>query len=214
MTTLDGSSHLDANDTNNNNVSSAALLSDTFSHMKMRGQVRVDLFNTHLDLVDLANKSWRKRLLIQDIAGSSISKSSRDTSDCHVALTIYAYPRLSQAASHSKRKRTQIDLCMNKFDSYEQNVAAADAFHQKLTFLTKNGTDADALERSYSSTTSNDTKPFLVFINPHAGAGKAQRIFFEHALPVWSQANIPYTLVLTSKLSNYFNYISINMKMV
>ncbi len=49
----------------------------------------------------------------------------------------------------------------------------------------------------------SEPKPFLVYVNPKAGAGKAKDIYYERILPVLSEANLPTKLVLTS---NYFYF--------
>lgn len=53
----------------------------------------------------------------------------------------------------------------------------------------------------------DQVKPFLFYVNPISGAGKAQSIFQKCIVPVLIEANIPYELVLTSESS--FTYLCI-----
>jgi len=49
------------------------------------------------------------------------------------------------------------------------------------------------------STEKNLQKPFLFYVNPKAGAKKAEKIFYKQILPVLTEANTPFELVITSK---------------
>lgn len=45
-------------------------------------------------------------------------------------------------------------------------------------------------------------KRVLVLINPASGAGKAQRLVMEHAIGVWSEAELSYQIVLTGLIED------------
>ena len=56
---------------------------------------------------------------------------------------------------------------------------------------------------------SSTAKPFLVFINPNSGAGKAHLLFKERIVPLWAEANIPYEMVLTSNFPLFYLKVKI-----
>ena len=79
-----------------------------------------------------------------------------------------------------------------KFASFEENLSHVNEWHTMLNgILDQNRTGKELSE---------EKKPFLFYVNPKAGAGKATTIYHERIVPILAEANIPNTLVLTSKL--------------
>jgi hypothetical protein len=162
-------------------------------------------------------------LHLNDVAGSSIGKGEHK-GDTKSYLTIYAYiqskKRGNEQQQHAKRKRRTFELAFAKFPSYEDNLNYINKWHSRLykmlkfkSILRKHSssmrlktttTTTMSIDGNNNNETTTDinqmtfVKPFLVFINPKSGSGKAKSIYFERVLPVWAEANFPDTTVFTS----------------
>lgn len=167
-------------------------------------------------------------LNLKDVAGSSVGRGKEDT-DVKSYFTIYAYIRPKQSSSKEisavKRKRKTFEFEFGRMATYDENFLHVNKWHLKLynllrlkTFIhqqrllnetmatttTVAATVPTTSEAAAASSTHREivlAKPFLVFVNPKSGSGKAKNIYFERALPVWAEANIPDTAVFTRKLS-------------
>lgn len=84
----------------------------------------------------------------------------------------------------------------------ETNAAAATASSAVTSdsVMPTTSTNSDANHQQHAHREIVLAKPFLVFVNPKSGSGKAKNIYFERALPVWAEANIPDTAVFTRNL--------------
>ncbi len=152
---------------------------------------RIEFFyQTHKNVSDLQPNFI---LFMKDVAGSIVVQDNVNTNTNEVFWTVYAYPKekyLSQP--QSKRKSQIIKLKCTQFDNFVKNLNLANEWHTNLHFLILN-------ESIKNENRESNEKPFLFYVNPKAGAGKAQKIYNSQILPVLTEANVPHTLVLTSK---------------
>lgn len=174
-----------------------ALLTDQFTYFESTTSVLVNLFDEKIVFYDLKTSKLdvpqqpTHVLSIKDIAGSMIGKSGKKL-DTKAFLTIYAYPKLKQKkdqSDSSRRKRITVDLAMNKFETYNENLINVNQWHKRL----------EAIIKKRDTNSINNEKPYLIFVNPTSGSGKAKNIYYERIVPIWAEANIPDTLFLTGK---------------
>lgn len=160
-------------------------------------------------------------LNLKDVAGSSVGKGKEET-DTKSYFTIYAYVKTKEKGTNIKRKRKTFEFAYGKLGTYDENFQHVNKWHLKLynllrlkTFIhqqrllnehnnTNNTNNTNAVVPTTSASVEQQphreivlAKPFLVFVNPKSGSGKAKNIYFERALPVWAEANIPDTAVFT-----------------
>lgn len=183
-------------DDTNSIKSSNLLQSDRFSYYKTKQSVRVDLYKNCLKLYNLKSSQTQNDssvpdliLSMNDIAGSSIGKG-HSKHDMNSYLTIYSYVKINKR-NDLKRKRTTIELSCSKFTTYDENLSYVNNWHRHLDRVLRSNINLSDLNEP------SLVKPFLVLVNPHAGAGKAKNIYFERVLPVFAEANIPDTVVFT-----------------
>lgn len=66
--------------------------------------------------------------------------------------------------------------------------------------IDENNNDISSIEINLMpSSKADNLKPYLVYVNPKAGAGKALKIYTEQISTLLDKANVVNTLVLTSK---------------
>jgi hypothetical protein len=152
-------------------------------------------------------------LSVADIAGSIVGRGQKKN-DPRAYLSVYAYPQRAEKAN--RRHRVCVELACGKYATHDENLKNVNDWHRhidavlkkKLIAVTKqqqqqqpshSGSGDDALSSLSSSIHNHLQKPYLVFVNPMSGAGKAKNIYFERIVPVWAECNLPDTLIFTSK---------------
>ena len=134
-----------------------------------------------------------------------------------------------------KRKRLSLTLVCDSYKDFKQNLNKVNEWHVKLDLLLKNDPidffddcvrlqvqrghlDTGQIEeriinRPMSTTgasqmlANRNRRPYLVLINPNSGSGKARLVFYEHVVPVWSEANVSYVVFLTTHQNHAREYI-------
>ena len=204
--------------TTNDNV----ILSDLFICKSV--EYRLDLCASYLELVPTAASGAKKgkntdksnlRLMLRDVSGVSVGRNeSTQSSDTRACLNIYAYPR-SNDKNDLRRRLVTKSLFYDKHKDYELNHKTLTDWQNRINALMRQSEqEGSSLEHAFGASLVLNAnpeclKPFLVLVNPQSGAGKAQKIFFDHVLPVWVQSDTRYTVVLTSKrlLFNCFQVV-------
>jgi sphingosine kinase len=173
---------------NNDRVDTSPLLSDEFNYENNGEKVQAYLFN---DLIKAVNYRTNKPCFyyMRDMAGCSVAKSQKQN-DLKAYLTIYMYPRVK--INDLKRKRDVVIFEYSSKDSYQKNVDVVNIWAEKIRRI---------LSRDSPS------KPFLVYVNPNSGSGKAESLFEERIKPVWAEACIPYMLVKTKFPKHAFEHV-------
>lgn len=188
-----------------------AYLTDQFMIHRTDKLVKLELHNEYLKLYNVeksgdVNTVADLILNLKDVAGSSVGKGKEDT-DVKSYFTIYAYIKPS-SNKISKRKRKTFEFAYSKFATYDENFSHVNKWHLKLynllrlkTFIHQQRMINESHENGHSQQPGHRevllAKPFLVLVNPKSGSGKGKNIYFERALPVWAEANIPDTTVFT-----------------
>jgi hypothetical protein len=195
-----------------------ALIADTFYYNRSKQAVHVMLTGDSLKFYNLKNTEKTPilgngaarptlSLAISDLAGSIAGRGNKKN-DTRAYLTVYAYPQ--RAEKGNRRHRVCVELAYGKCASYEENLSAVSVWHRRIDAVLKKkiavqqqqqrrlSGSGDVAEAS-TSNISNLQKPYLVFVNPVSGAGKAKNIYFERIVPVWAECNQPDTLVFTSR---------------
>lgn len=126
---------------------------------------------------------------MNDIVGCSIGKGEH-SNDLKAYLTIYIYPIGNKKTL--KRKRCTLELEYDKHSTFDKNLDSIKEWSIKLNAILSKNNETEA----------DQQKPFLVYINPNSGAGKAKNIFFERIVPLWAEANVPYKVIMT-KYANF-----------
>jgi hypothetical protein len=166
---------------------------DTFI-LDNKHPVRLQLFKQRLQIHKQNNKN-NINLLISDIAGCLIAIQKKNPKNSSACLTIYAYPVKKRIDDkYADRKRITLELFYNKADNqFDQNLAFINEWHKSIQSLIK---------KSWMDSSSDDNeliKPFLIFVNPHSGAGRAKNLYYERIKPVLAEANCPHHIIMTSK---------------
>ena len=157
-----------------------SILRDELLDFKQKKSVVVTLSKTCIKLQYVNSKQAETVLSCHDISGSTLSKVKNQDTDAY--LTIYAYEK----ANNGKRKRDELVLQFNKHESYEENFEHAQSWDKEIKVILKTVQNIE-----------DHRKPLLIFVNPKSGAGKAKNIFYERALAILNEANMPHELVLT-----------------
>lgn len=162
------------------------LLSDHFINQKSKTKLKVELY---LNFIKFYSKNDIPDLILNlnDLAGSSIAKGDKKD-DKSSYLILYTYIKSSKN-SNLKRKRVTYELSFSQFNTYNENLVHVLKWHSELDKILKQRLWPDI----------NKLKPFLVFVNPNAGSGKAKNIYFERVRPIFSEASISDVLVFTRK---------------
>ncbi len=178
------------------------ILSNTFKYFVSNSSVTVNLYSNKIDFYDLKSYDHSSQditqrlptrsLPLKDLAGSLIGKSGKKN-DKNAYLTLYAYPATRKHNELVKRKRLTIELASNKFDTHEENLSYMNQWQKNI----------EALVKKKELDSDQNEKPYLIFVNPKAGAGKAKNIYYERIVPVWAEANISNILFLTG-IKNLF----------
>ena len=193
------------------------ILSEKFIFYKSKQSVRANLHKNLIKFFNLKNSNQEIDpettqadlvLSISDIAGTSICKG-HTKSDNKSYLTIYSYLRSKNKPSETKRKRFVVELACSASENYEDNFLITKKWNTKVGNLIKVNLFDSKQQQQQKTNSGNEAdhiskieeffKPFLIFINPNSGAGKAKGIYSERVTPIWSEANQADTVVYTSK---------------
>lgn len=189
------------------------ILKNKFKYFESNTNVNVSLFKDRIELIDfkgndpedVSNSKKTNTIFIDDMSGSMIGKSLKKN-DKNAYLTIYAYPKekkKNKKVESLKRKRITVELECGLFNTYDENLMHVNKWQKHLESIIKN----KEFDSSLVDNNNNNDKPYLVFVNPKSGSGKAKNIYFERIIPVWSEANISDNLFLTEYANHARNHV-------
>lgn len=172
--------------TNSIDTFDESILTQNFIYYKTQTQVKVNLYSDCIRIFKYNHKSQQadqldKLVSFNDLVGCSIGKGVK-AQDTKAYLTLYTYPKINSNKSQ-KRKRVVIELGLNDHKLFDDNYDVLKEWSNEIS-------------KCLSRDPEND-KPFLVFVNPNSGSGKATVLFQERILPVWSEANVSFKFVQT-----------------
>lgn len=200
-------------------TSCSILLSDTFKYFKKSQQVKVELYADHLEfhnIVDKKNNTKSIKYHVKDIVGSKVAKG-RLKNDTNAYLTIYMFlPTTSSSTSSQpkQRKRLVFELECSKHPTLDENLHYINKWHVKIEQLIRQDT-VNKLSAHYSTAIATNLdaikrqleKPYLIFVNPKSGAGKAKNIYHEHVVPVMAESSVSNTVVFTQHANYAKEYV-------
>ena len=143
------------------------LLSDVFLNAKTNSIVTVHLYEGRLTVSNKTD-SIQKTFMLKDLAGSFLEEPFQHD-DSSVKLLLYFYCKLKQ--HKFLRKQLTLELKYVKHKHLTANLLRVKEWKKAI--------DSDLKKQ----------KPFLVFVNPNSGSGKASKLCLNNMLKVWSQAN-------------------------
>lgn len=163
------------------------ILDDEFSYKSDLDRLfRVCLCEKHLEVFDNGDAQNGKIIHLSDIIGSKVEESY--TADDPSAFLIVD---ICQRLKSGKNMRKQFSIRLaSSGKSKQQNFSLVKKWHLHLSKCSDN---LDYYE--------NKTKPFLIFVNPNSGSGKANVIFLKHTVNIWNQADAPFEPVITGKMA-------------
>ena len=155
------------------NENNKILLNDSFFSVNSNSNVTVDLYSEHLKIHNQSNtETW----LLSDLAGYYLEESFK-ANDPSVSFIFNFYPKFKK--HKLLRKRLAIELNYSKFTNLKDNLKQLKEWQTILDKQLKQ-------------------KPFLVFVNPNSGSGKASKLCLNNVLKVWNQANITNNIIVVT----------------
>lgn len=141
-----------------------------------------NLNETNLESNDKAHEV----IYFDDIAGTTVEEPYAEN-DKNAFLILNTYP----ICEKNRRTKVTFELVFEKYETREENLNIAKIWHNYLESLI-----------NYSDVSIQiKPKPFLVFVNPNSGSGKASNIFLKHVTKVWNEASLFNHIIVTR---NYF----------
>jgi hypothetical protein len=212
---------INLNNSDNSEISTP-ILAEKFTYYKKKQAVNVNLHAQSLKFYDVKSTSSNVTpppqqadlvLSLDDVAGVSVGKG-HSKSDQRAYLSIYAYVKVA-TKKNAKRKRKTVELACSKHATFSENLTIVYEWEREINTTLRANLQkrSDTINATCIANIRNPesylSKPFLIFVNPKSGSGKAKSIYYERVLPVWAESNTKDLLVLTRKYIRIFqNLIS------
>lgn len=120
-------------------------------------------------------------------------------------LVIYAYIPKQGRKLEIWQERRMISLRFKKHNKFEENIKEADVWRRQLRFLINNYTQ----NVEYPIRAPDDSRSYLVLLNPKSGQSKAKEMFHKFLAPTLVEAEISYDLCITKKANFARNFVRI-----
>ncbi|CAF0917521.1 unnamed protein product [Didymodactylos carnosus] len=136
-----------------------------------------------------------------DIYGCLCMRSNKQNSQvCHI--TFYLYSLIEKTFRKKiQYHRSSKTYTYQKYNNFDQNYAEMMEWHRLITQIIN-------LKRNLpSDLVSKRDKRLLVFINPAGGSGKAYKLFMEGVVGVFSEAELPYHVIITDHAGHAKEYV-------
>ena len=174
------------------------ILQETFTDERNHF-VQVTLDKTHLSITSLDGVE-KNAIKLKEITGTKCEKPYR-TNSVQCSLIMNAFPSFSNELkltpdglfNQSKRKKVQFELNFSKFQTINENLEVVQKWHDTLS-------DQLMVE--------NSSKPFLVFVNPHSGSGKAAKILLKNVFNTWNEVNVSAHVIQTEYEQHARQFVS------
>lgn len=167
----------------------------SYVHDERVKYVSVRLGENCLEMCSAWDKATIRTIDYDDLMGCMVEQSN-EMQDEQVYLVLNVYTRESTAQQGKKALRKQVcyRLAYGKHDNRAENLQAVNKWHSCLSQILNERNDYD-----------NKRKPFLTFVNPNSGSGKAGGIFLRHAVNIWHQSNVCFETIITGNQLNCFS---------
>lgn len=139
-----------------------------------------------------------RQIRLEDVVGCRVEESYMDN-DPRVFILVDTCERINASASRSSRKHGSIRMVVSSGVNKSHNLNVAKKWDRNVKLALQN-----------FNFYQNKKKPFLVFVNPKSGSGKATQLFLKQTVSIWNKANASFEVVLTRKCLwklNFFNRV-------
>ncbi|XP_030064057.1 sphingosine kinase 1 [Microcaecilia unicolor] len=150
----------------------------------------------HLQQIQPAPESRGYVLSLADCIGCCSFKG-KDPTDLGAYFSVFCYPVKkkwwrSRAARQREAKTFRLEPCRD----LEENLKTAERWATKIRELSAQRLPEEK-EGLYSCLP--QARQLLVLVNPFGGKGQAQHLFYSHVLPMLTEADIGFNLVVTER---------------
>ncbi|KAM8946939.1 sphingosine kinase 1 [Pelodytes ibericus] len=174
-------------------ASSDVLLSDTFTLVPSDGVVAsLTLTQTELLIQSMpcaAQEPTNTQLYLSDCTGCRCFRG-KEQSDIGGYFSVVFYPLTVARGSAVYRQRLSRTFRAGVTEERVQNMQIARTWAQKIWHL---------VERQEQPSTLPTPPRLLVLLNPHGGTGKALSLFQTHVIPMLTEADVRFTLLVTER---------------
>jgi hypothetical protein len=183
------------------------ILEDIFTYGPDQRELAVQLFANRIQL-SYSRSNHEQNIYLSDVIGTQCEAPYKQ-GDTACSLIINSFPYLSSTRSTQNQKYIQRKKAHFKLDyskrgnSIEQNNSIVNNWHVAIRNFQNKLVDRSHVLTSPDGIT--QLKPFLVFVNPHSGTGKAVKILLRNVFNIWNEAGISNHIVFTGILFIYFS---------
>jgi sphingosine kinase len=174
------------------------------------GQLTARLFENRIDLAYESDIS-EQTVYMNDLVGTQCERTYRHD-DLTCSLIIHAFPYENACSSSSnnggelkkiKRQRSHYKLdCCKPGNSLEQNFELVSHWHNTIKSLQNKQVDPSFQVTSVEDPPRTHLKPFLVFVNPRSGTGKATKMLLNNVFNIWNEAGLTNHIIFTEYLGH------------
>ncbi|XP_035232702.1 sphingosine kinase 2-like [Stegodyphus dumicola] len=160
----------------------------------------------------LKGKTDVEMIDLSDIVGCHVfrgkSKLKNESEDSSAYICIYSYPLKTSAGILSKqlrRERRVLTFQMRKFETQNENLKVVNKWRRAILCLIR-GISCIKEDEIYIPDVCPHARKFLILVNPRSGPGKACQIFKERVVPLLTESDISYELLVTGKKNTFLMY--------
>lgn len=165
-------------------MSSEELLDNSGTILEDEFTLRSESYRVGLtkNSIRLSSDSYVRLIPLEDVIGSTVEVSYQ-SDDQSAFLLLDTCQRIP---SEKNRRQSSIRLASSNGVSKARNLELVRKWDRRLRLLVRNVNYYE-----------NKEKPFLVFVNPNSGSGKAGDIFLKHTANIWNKAHVSFEAVTT-----------------
>lgn len=173
------------------NSNNFPIFQEEFLSNDLENNIQVEVYEHFLKIIFLNNENKSEiKYDMKDIIGCYIQKPYA-YNDQKVNLTINVFPK----KDGNKRQKVCLHLIYDKYNKKSINVEKVLNLKKLIDRFTEN----------------QDSRPFLVFLNPSSGSGKASKLMFYQVVSLWKLANVKFKIIETSIF--FLNVLNFNRKL-
>ncbi|XP_050390467.1 sphingosine kinase 2 [Patella vulgata] len=132
---------------------------------------------------------------ISDCVGSRCERPTSGEQNCGTWLTVISYPfRKKVFTGKRTRHRVTVTFQIKTSDDFEENSRLAEKWMNVINCLAR---EIPVTIADLESCVPPLRKKLLILVNPKSGPGRAVSIFKQEILPMITDADIPYKMIIT-----------------